>query len=377
MKIIAMIPARLGSKRVPKKNLRLINGRPLISFNIETAVKSKVFDEVYVNSESKIFSEIANNYGAKYYKRHEKYSTDLANNDQFALDFINNIDGDILIQLLPTSPLITIKEIRDFVDYMLTNNLDTLVSTVEHQIAGIYNNNPINFNTLESHISSQDMCPVETYATVLMGWKYSNFKNNMNKLGFAYHGGEGKIGYFPIKGLSRIDIDNEEDFRLAEIAIKMQSQSKLLEPKYYTKSQNRVEIEVPEILKKDGILKSNFKYENEPLVEIEKLINKYGDSSSWCHRLVNTENNSATLIAQMPGEGNRLHFHPSWNEWWYILKGSWEWLIEGKKTIVKKGDFVFINKGKKHKITAIGNEIAIRLAVSRADVAHVYPERSS
>ena len=57
--IIAMIPARLGSKRVPKKNLRLLNGRPLISYSIETAVKSGLFDEVYVNSEAEIFYKIA------------------------------------------------------------------------------------------------------------------------------------------------------------------------------------------------------------------------------------------------------------------------------------------------------------------------------
>ena len=71
MKIIGMIPARLGSKRVPKKNLRLLNGRPLISYNIETAVKSGVLDEVYVNSEAEIFSNIAKEYGARFYKRPE------------------------------------------------------------------------------------------------------------------------------------------------------------------------------------------------------------------------------------------------------------------------------------------------------------------
>ena len=368
-----MIPARLGSKRVPKKNLRLLNGRPLISYNIETAVKSEIFDEVYVNSEAEIFSEIAKNYGAKFYKRPTELSSDITNNDEFVIDFINNVDGDILIQILPTSPLITIDEIKNFVNYMVTNDFDTLVSTVEHQISGIYNNNPINFDLLEPHISSQDMTPVETYATVLMAWKYSTFQKNMKKCGFAYHGGQGKTGYFPIKGLSTVDIDNEEDFRIAEVAIKMKAQSILSKAEYYQTSKNRIEVEVPDILKKDGVLKSNFDYENEPLVELEKLINSYGDSASWCHRLVNTENNSATLIAQLPGEGNRLHFHPNWNEWWYILKGEWEWVIDGEKTIVKKGDFVFIEKGKKHKITAIGNQIAIRLAVSRADVEHVYP----
>lgn len=372
MKIIGMIPARLGSKRVPKKNLRLLNNRPLISYIIETVVKSKVFDEVYVNSETEIFSGIAKKYGAKFYKRPEEFSSDSANNDQFAYDFIKNINGDILIQILPTSPLLSVDEISKFVFFMIDNDFDTVASTVSHQIASIYKNKSINFKILEPHISSQDMSPVETYATVLMGWKYSNFIANMNELGFAYHGGNGKIGYFPIKGLSTIDIDEEEDFKLAEVAMKMQTQSIFQKPKFYDEAMDSIEVDVPQILKKDGIFQRNFKHDNEELVDLDKLIIKYGSSSSWCHRLVNTENNSATMIAQMPGEGNRLHYHPSWNEWWYILKGKWEWEIEGKQTIVKKGNFVFIEKGREHKITAIGNEMAIRLAVSRADVEHVY-----
>ena len=67
-----------------------------------------------------------------------------------------------------------------------------------------------------------------------------------------------------------------------------------------------------------------------------------------------------------------MHFHPNWNEWWYILQGEWEWNIEGIRKIVKKGDVAFIKRNKKHKITAKGNEMAIRLAVSRSDVDHVY-----
>lgn len=247
MKLIAMIPARLGSTRVPRKNLRLLNGRPLISYNIESAIQSGVFSDVYVNSEADIFSEIAHEYGAKFYKRPEELSTDSANNDQFAYDFIDNTIGDILIQILPTSPLISAAEIKDFVNYMIDNDFDTLISTVPHQIASVYKNKPINYEILEPHISSQEMLPVETYATVLMGWKYTIFKENMSELGFAYHGGKGKIGYYPIKGLSAIDIDNEEDFRLAEVAMKMQSE--FAKPEYYQETKDRVEVEVPEILK--------------------------------------------------------------------------------------------------------------------------------
>ena len=74
----------------------------------------------------------------------------------------------------------------------------------------------------------------------------------------------------------------------------------------------------------------------------------------------------------MPGEGNRMHHHTDWDEWWYIVEGQWEWMIEGVPKVVKAGDVVFINRFRKHKITSVGDKIAIRMAISRADVDHVY-----
>lgn len=124
----------------------------------------------------------------------------------------------------------------------------------------------------------------------------------------------------------------------------------------------------------DGVLQNNMNEFNKEVVSINKIIEKYGRSTSWSHTLINTESNCATLIAQMPGEGNRLHYHPDWNEWWYILEGEWEWEIEDKKVNIKVGDLVFMKKGRVHKITAKGNKMAIRLAVSREDVDHVYPK---
>ena len=237
MKIICMIPARIGSKRIKMKNLRYLGNKPLIYYSIESAKKSNVFDEIYLNSDSEIFEDIALNHGIKFYKRPDKLGDDKTNNDEFLLDFIDNINGDIVIQLLPTSPLILPKEIRDFTLKMLNNNYDTMVSVVNHQIACVYNNKPINFKLLEPHISSQEMRPVSSYATVLMGWKYQTFKESINTFGFAYHGSNTKIGYFTISGLSTIDIDNEEDFELAEAAIKFLNEKniKLNKPKYYGK----------------------------------------------------------------------------------------------------------------------------------------------
>ena len=64
-----MIPARLGSKRVKNKNLRLVNNKPLISYILESAVKANIFDDIYINSEADIFGAIASDYGVKFYKR--------------------------------------------------------------------------------------------------------------------------------------------------------------------------------------------------------------------------------------------------------------------------------------------------------------------
>ena len=144
---------------------------------------------------------------------------------------------------------------------------------------------------------------------------------------------------------------------------------------YEVNSDLKSEIDVPKILEKDGILKSDFINENLPLNDIEKIIENEDNSVSWCRRIINTENNSATLISQLPGEGNRLHFHPNWNEWWYIIKGQWQWQINQSKMTVKEGEMVFIPKNTWHKITAIGDKPAVRLAVSRADVEHVYKNK--
>lgn len=232
MKIICMIPARLGSQRVKKKNLRIINEKPLIQYIIETVKKCKIFDDIYLNSEAKIFEKIAKENSIKFYKRDSKLSSNKSTNDEFALDFINNIKGDILVQVLPTSPLITDKEIKNFVNYYKSKNLNTLISVSPHQIACIYKKKPINFNILRKNPPSQKMQPVYSYSTVLMAWQFDNFKQNMIKYKSAYHGGSGKIDYFPLSPMASIDIDEEEDFLLIE-KILLSNNLKNSKPKYY------------------------------------------------------------------------------------------------------------------------------------------------
>ena len=375
MKIVCMIPARLGSTRVKNKNLRIIDQKPLVQYIIDSAKKSQYLKDIYINSEASIFQKIADDNSVQFYQREESLSTDTATNDDFTLDFINNIECDILIQLLATSPFITVKEIDGFIGKMLKGGYDTMVSVTDVQIESIYKGIPINFDQRKKTPPSQELEPIKAYACGIMGWNTDNFKKNIEKYGAAYHGGDGKIGFFELKGFSTIDIDNEEDFILAEaVADSIEKPKK--EATYYQPDSDKLIFDANRevILVDDGVRNNEMFDYNKEQVSIENIIESNPSTESWSHTVINSPSNSATLIAQMPGEGNRMHYHHDWDEWWYILKGKWEWLVEGEKKHVKAGDVVFIERNRKHKITAVGDKMAIRLAVSREDVDHVYTD---
>ena len=126
------------------------------------------------------------------------------------------------------------------------------------------------------------------------------------------------------------------------------------------------------ILAGDGVEKNVFDQSNLGVCHLWDVIAKYPANVSWSHTLIDSPSNCVTLIAQMPGQGNRKHFHPEWDEWWFIVKGSWEWWIEGEVKAVTAGDIVFIERNKAHKITSVGDEQSIRMAISRSDVVHTF-----
>jgi quercetin dioxygenase-like cupin family protein len=133
-----------------------------------------------------------------------------------------------------------------------------------------------------------------------------------------------------------------------------------------------IENNVKQILKKDGVIHNDFSKENKLVTNLKDLLKNNKNKKNWSHRLINTESNSATLICQQPGRGNRKHYHSNWNEWWLIIDGKWEFELESIKKILVKNDIILIKKNKIHKITAVGKKPAIRLAISRSDIDHIY-----
>jgi mannose-6-phosphate isomerase-like protein (cupin superfamily) len=129
------------------------------------------------------------------------------------------------------------------------------------------------------------------------------------------------------------------------------------------------------VLKEDGVsLVDAFEQINLASTSLREVKAKMG-APPWAVRVVYNPLFGGVLICQNPGEGNRLHYHPDADECWVIMEGEWEWYIEGKGSMkVQKDDIVVVERGKRHKITAIGTQPAIRFAITRPDVNHVYAD---
>ncbi len=227
-KFVAMIPCRLGSQRIPKKNLRLLGDKTLSQWVAEACKKADVFDAIYINSESEVFEKIAKASGIQFYKRPQLLATNQATNDAFALDFIDNVPCDYLVQVNPTSPFTRPEDIRAVVQ-MCKDGYQTVHTVKDEQIEGLFDGKPLNFDPMKPMPPSQELTPVKIFASSIMAWETAKFRENMQKLNCAVYGGNGKIGYFTVNGSATLDIDYEEDFEMAEVVFKSTHQ----EPKYY------------------------------------------------------------------------------------------------------------------------------------------------
>lgn len=132
MKTIAIIPARGGSKRIPRKNIRPFCGKPMISYSIEAAINSKLFDEVMVSTDDKEIANIARQYGAKVpFMRSEKNADDYAGTVDVILEVLNDYDKlgvsfTYVCCIYPTAPLIQIKHLMYAYNVMLEQNFETV-----------------------------------------------------------------------------------------------------------------------------------------------------------------------------------------------------------------------------------------------------------
>lgn len=132
-KILAVIPARGGSKGVHRKNIRNLAGKPLIAWTIEEAKKSKYIDRFILSSEDLEIIEVAKKYGCEVpFVRPEKFANDNTPGIEPVLHAINEIPNfDIVLVLQPTSPLRTVSDIDDGLFFFINIKAPVCVSIAE------------------------------------------------------------------------------------------------------------------------------------------------------------------------------------------------------------------------------------------------------
>ena len=220
MKIIAMIPARMGSERLQLKNLALLNEKPLISYAIEAAKASGVFDKIIINSDGELFSEIASRYEVDFSLEPSHLGS--AQSDDVVYDFLRQNPCDVIAWVNPISPLQTSDEISRVVNHFLDNDLDTLITVKNEQVHCVYENSPINFSLDGLFAKTQDLVPVQSFVYSIMMWKSSTFIAEYDTNGHAIL--SGKIGYYPVSKASGVIIKTSEDLLFAENILKSRSQ---------------------------------------------------------------------------------------------------------------------------------------------------------
>ena len=220
---LAIIPARGGSKRLPRKNILDLCGKPLISWSIEAALKSKYISKVVVSSDDEEILNISSNFGADIIKRPYELANDTATTFDAIKHTINNLEKyDYIVLLQPTSPLRNENQIDEAIELLEEKQADAIVSVCEMDHSPLWSNtlpkdgNMNNF--LRDEVLNKRSQDLEKYYR-LNGAIYICKTDKLleNKSFFL----KDNIFAYIMDRKSSIDIDEEIDFLFAERVIEL------------------------------------------------------------------------------------------------------------------------------------------------------------
>jgi len=225
MKTIAIIPARGGSKRIPKKNIKLFLGKPAVAYAIEAALHTKLFDEVMVSTDDAEIAEIARQYGAKVpFLRSEVTSNDFATTADVLLEVLESYkklgkDFNYVCCIYPTAVFVTAEKLQTAFNLLIQKNYSSVFPIVPFSYpiwrSLKIENEKLSMNFPEYQNSRSQDLPIAYhdagqyyfYKTETILNKESVF--NANSFGIVIDELEGQ------------DIDNLTDWKMAEIKYKL------------------------------------------------------------------------------------------------------------------------------------------------------------
>ncbi len=220
MKILVVIPARAGSKRIPRKNVRLLCGKPLILYSVENAWRlSKEYDtDVVVSTDDDELSRIVEKRGMEVVRRGEELSSDKVTLDPVIFDAMmkmekkHNIRYDVVITMQATSPTLKPDTLTGAVDYFLSHSYDTLISVVNRPHLSWTERDGVIVKNYDKRLNSQDLPPnyLETGGFLITRRECVMEDTRIGK----------EISVFEIPADESVDIDTEEDWVICESILK-------------------------------------------------------------------------------------------------------------------------------------------------------------
>ncbi len=391
MKRIALIPALLGSTRIPDKNLLLIDGAPLAFYVASACKEAGVFDAVYLNSEHAVFGNMARWLGVSFYHRQPERGgstcrmknqsrvcegTRCQTHDHFLFDFMAWLGEPCLVVLVhTTSPLLRPETLRAFVDTFERDGYDSLLSMEERSTESFFQGRPLNFS-MKKKDPTQTLSPVQLITWALSGWNTASFMAAYQREDSRQPGPTfcGKSGVFPLDRIQALDADTWDDLYLIEACLQHRRQQERPGQFRFTSEVVGIERCLEELIGRDGVGRFEGRYANSRFSNLEEIKQRMGPPP-WLYLLVSTPTDQIALICQRPGEGCRNHCHVTHAEWWIVLEGAFEWRLgDGTVLRAKASDVVCLPRGMPHTITCVGEDQGIRMACGARDMEHVYLE---
>ena len=218
MNVCAIIPARGGSKTIPKKNIRLLAGKPLIFYTIKQALQARQVNRTIVSTEDIEIAEIARKYDAEVVMRPPELATDTASTDSVLLQVLSSLGKtqgyrpQLVVLLQPTSPLRKPDDIDNAIETLKTTGADSLLSCCRSYdfYWRVGDGQAISVNYDYRHRPRrQDFLSQYTENGSIYITKYGILEKYGNRLG-------GLISLYEMDSLDSFQIDTEQDFLLVE-----------------------------------------------------------------------------------------------------------------------------------------------------------------
>ena len=223
--ILAIIPARSGSKGLKDKNIKNLHGKPLIAYTIEAAINSNIFTDVVVSTDSELYGEVSEKHGAQVpFIRPKELATDHSSSIDVIINTIDELNKknkiyDYFMLLQPTSPLRDSTDLINAVNLFFEKKAKTVVSVCETE------HSPLLMNTLDSSLEMNNFLTSKNnkrrqelpdYYRINGAIYLSNTKHFLQHKDFY----NGRSFAYIMDQMKSIDIDTEIDFEIAKVLMK-------------------------------------------------------------------------------------------------------------------------------------------------------------